>query len=374
MSRPVSVNGTPVVAVMKATYGSAEAQITEALRLLDYVPSRRQLLLKPNLFTSARWLPLGGIPRSAMTDVRFIEALLQVFQGYEIVIAEGGMATSDTDATLRKTGVIALARKYGAQVVNLDHSERVEVPWAYGKLKLPALLRTHEYINVPKLKTHILTGVSLGCKNQKGLLTPADKVRFHQKFNLNEAIRALADAVRPALTIVDGIVGMEGPGPTIGRPLQSRLIVAGRDLRAVDVACCDLMSMPLEQVPHLDRLRYRTAGRTIEEMRMRFELPSELVVANAHFHGTLGTCSRCLMSAHDGMAALWRSPYPLLRASWSVILHRTDVMVGPNNHALPDVHGRLVCYGDCTRELAEEHGLLWIPGCPPRVKEHLKLY
>ena len=98
------------------------------------------------------------------------------------------------------------------------------------------------------------------------------------------------------------------------------------------------------------------------------------VIANGHFHSTLGTCSRCLMSAHEGMAALWRSPLPLLRASWSVILHRTDVMVGPDHHALPDVHGRLVCYGDCTRELAEEHGLPWIPGCPPPVKEHLKLY
>jgi uncharacterized protein (DUF362 family) len=369
----VSAN-TPVVAVMKATYGSAEEQITRALRMLDYVPRRRQLLLKPNLFGPARWLPLGGIPRSAITDIRFIEALLQVFQGYEIVIAEGGMATSDTDATLRKTGVVALARKYGAQVVNLDRAERIEVPWAYGKLKLPALLRTHEYINVPKLKTHVLTGVSLGCKNQKGLLASPDKIGFHLKLNLHDAIRALADAVQPALTIVDGITAMDRGGPTVGRSRQANLIVAGRDLRAVDVACCDLMSVPLERVQHLDRVPYRTAGRTIEEVRLEFDVLSEVLVANAHFHGSAGACSRCVQSAHEGMAAFWRSPYHLLRGSWSVVLHRTDIIVGPGHHALPEVHGRLVCYGDCTRELAEEHGLLWIPGCPPSVKEHLRLY
>jgi uncharacterized protein (DUF362 family) len=370
----VSANESPVVAILKATYGSAEAQIREALRLLGYVPRRKQLLLKPNLVTSARWLPLGGVQRSAHTDVRFIEALLRVFDGYEIVIAEGGLATYDTDETLEKTGVAALARRYGAQVINLDHAERVEVPWAYGKLRLPALLQTHEYINVPKLKMHVLTGVSLGCKNQKGLLSSADKLRFHLEFNLHEAIRALTDAVQPALTIVDGIVGLEGPGPTIGRSRQAHLIVAGRDLHAVDVACCDLISMPLERVEHLDRVPYRTVGRAIEEMRVRFDAPTETVIANAHFHGSAGTCSRCLQSAHDGLAAFWRSPYHLLRGTWSVVLHRTDIMVGGGHHALPNPHGRVVCYGDCTRELAQEHGLLWIPGCPPSVKEHLRIY
>jgi uncharacterized protein (DUF362 family) len=83
-----------MVAILKATYGSAEEQIRAALRLLGYEPRRKQLLLKPNLLTSARWLPLGGVHRSAHTDVRFIEALLRVFDGYEIVIAEGAMATS----------------------------------------------------------------------------------------------------------------------------------------------------------------------------------------------------------------------------------------------------------------------------------------
>jgi uncharacterized protein (DUF362 family) len=319
-------------------------------------------------------LPLGGIPRSVTTDLRFLEALLQVFQGYEIVIAEGAMAPFDTGATLRKTGVVALARKYGAQVVNLDRAERVAVPWAYGTLRLPALLQTHEYINVPKLKTHLLTGVTVGCKNQKGLLSSADKIRFHHQFNLHEAIRALADAVQPDLTIVDGIVGLQGPGPTIGRPCRPHLIVAGRDMRAVDVACCDLISMPLERVAHLSRIPYYPVGHRVEDVRVRFDAPPETVIANAHFHGATGTCSRCLQSAHDGLAAFWRSPYHLLRGTWSCILHRTDVMVGRGHEGLPPVYGRLICYGDCTRRLAQEHGLPWIPGCPPSVQAHLAIY
>jgi uncharacterized protein (DUF362 family) len=364
----------PRVAVLPATYRTAEQQIREALRLLDYRPQQRKLLIKPNLVTIPHWLPVGGTPRSAITDPRFLEALLRVFDGYEIVIAEGALATYDTDKILARQGIHALARKYGAQVVNLDRAERLEVHWLYGTLRLPALLQTHEYINVPKLKTHLLTGVSLGCKNQKGLLLSADKTRFHRQLDLHAAIRALADVVQPALTLVDGITGMDGAGPTAGRTRRANVIVAGRDMRAVDVTCCDLISVPLARVRHLERVPYRTVGRTVNEMRMRFETPRQAAMVNLHIHPASSTCSRCLQSLHDGAAAFWRSPVRIVRGAWSCILHRTDLILGQDQKIPPEARGRIICYGQCTRALAERHGLPWVPGCPPSVDEHLKIY
>jgi uncharacterized protein (DUF362 family) len=362
------------VAVLSATYRTAEEQIRRALQLLEYRPQRNKILLKPNLVTIPRWLPLGGIPRSAITDVRFIEALLRVFDGYEITIADGALATTDTDEVLEKSGAAPLARAYGAQVVNLDRVERFEVPWAYGTLRLPTLLQTHEYINVPKLKTHVQTGVTLGCKNQKGLLTSADKIRFHRELDLHDGIRALADVIQPALTIVDGIMGLEGPGPTLGRSRCAHLIVAGRDVHAVDVACCDLISVPVERIQHLNRVPYCPVGRTVEEMRVRFDAPTETVIANVHVHMVQGTCSRCLQSMHDGLVAFWVSPYHILRGTWSCILNRTDVITGQDREIPSTAHGRLICYGDCTRRLAEKHDLQWLPGCPPSVSEFLEIF
>ena len=52
-------NGSTVV-VLEATYRTAQAQIEEALRLLDYRPQREKILLKPNVVTYPRWLPLGA--------------------------------------------------------------------------------------------------------------------------------------------------------------------------------------------------------------------------------------------------------------------------------------------------------------------------
>jgi len=169
------------VVILRASYRSAEEQIRQALRLLDYEPQRKKILIKPNVVAVPRWLPIGGAPRAIITDLRFIEALLRVFDGYQITIGEGAVATYDTDAILEKAGVKALARRYGARLVNLDQAERFELPWAYGTLRLPTLLQTHEYINAPKLKTHLSTGVTLACKNQKGLLSSADKIRFHRQ-------------------------------------------------------------------------------------------------------------------------------------------------------------------------------------------------
>jgi uncharacterized protein (DUF362 family) len=364
----------PVVAVVRSTYRTAEAHIAETLRLLDYHPHRRQILLKPNLLTMPRWLPLGGTSRASITDLRFIEALLRLFDGYEVTIAEGALAGRDTEQVLAQTGVIDLARRHGARVVNLDEAERVEVPWSYGTLRLPALLQTHEYINVPKLKTHVQAGVTIGCKNQKGLLTAATKVRFHRDPGIHRAIPALLDAVRPDLTIVDGIVGMDGSGPTDGRTRRPRLIVAGRDVMAVDVACCDLVSIPLDRVPHLSRVPYRVVGEDVDKIRIRFATPDVATIANVHIHAAASTCSRCLESMHDGAAALWRSPRHVARGTWHCILHRTDVIMGQDKEIPPTATGRIVCYGQCTRALAERHGLPHIPGCPPSPEDHLGLY
>jgi hypothetical protein len=184
----------------------------------------------------------------------------------------------------------------------------------------------------------------------------------------------LADVIQPALTIVDGVIGLDGPGPTLGRSRRSHLVVAGRDVRAVDVACCDLISLPLERVCHLDRVPYRAIGGTVEEMRLRFNAPTEMTIANVHVHVVSDACSRCLQSLHDGLAAFWLSPYHILRGTWSCVLNRTDVITGQDSEIPSAARGRLICYGDCTRRLAEKRDLQWIPGCPPSMGEFLEMF
>jgi uncharacterized protein (DUF362 family) len=197
------------VAIVRATLDSVERSMAHLLELIGYQPQRQVLFVKPNV-------PDSGPPGQGLyTDPAVVDAFLSLFPGRPAVIGEGCIVGRDADIALRKNGYAQVAERHAAELVDLEKAERFQVPWPHGNLKLPTYLQTHEYINIAKMKTHIQTGVTLGMKNQKGLLTGADKRRFH-RLDLNECIRDLAGVAHPALTIVDGIVGLEGDGPSAG--------------------------------------------------------------------------------------------------------------------------------------------------------------
>jgi hypothetical protein len=134
------------------------------------------------------------------------------------------------------------------------------------------------------------------------------------------------------------------------------------------------MSVGLERVAHVDRVAYETVGRSVEAMRVRFAAPTTIQVANVTIHAPPSGCSRCLLSLQEGAATVWRSPRYVLRGLWHCVLQRTDVVIGAAEAVPAAARGRVVCYGDCTRALAEREGLRFVPGCPPGVEGHLRLY
>jgi len=191
------------VGIVRATLDSVDSSMAELMHLIGYEPQREAFFVKPNVPDSA---PPG---QGLYTDPAVVDAFLKLFPGRSVVIGEGCVVSRDANIALRKNGYALVAERHNATLVNLDQAERFEVTWPHGQLNLPAYLYTHEYINIAKMKTHVQTGVTLGIKNQKGLLTPADKRRFHRQ-GLDECIRALAEVIQPTLTIVDGIVALEG--------------------------------------------------------------------------------------------------------------------------------------------------------------------
>jgi len=152
---------------------NAPARIAEALAIIGYQPQKDVIFIKPNV-------PDYGPPNQGLyTDPRVVEGLLQALAGRPVVIGEGGIVGRDTMRAFQRTGYAELARRYGAELVDLNEVERVEVAWEFGTLKLPALLRTHEYINVAKMKTHVQTGVTLGFAGRQARLSPPWPRRLH---------------------------------------------------------------------------------------------------------------------------------------------------------------------------------------------------
>ncbi len=134
--------------------------------------NKKTALLKPNIVIPAK-------PKSAIiTHPAVVEAVVGVLEekGFEdIVIGEGAGLGADERIIFDVAGYKKL-EKDGVRLVNLNKSERVEINWKYGTLKIPKMVKEADlYVNMPKMKTHGQTIVTLAMKNQKGILSNAEK-------------------------------------------------------------------------------------------------------------------------------------------------------------------------------------------------------
>lgn len=207
----------------------------------------RRVLLKPNLMR-------GTTPEACnCTHPAFLGAVVRWFRDrdVEIVVGDSSGLVGFTDRVLDASGIRSAAAAAGAAVVNLDAGPFRRLvsdgnpPLVF--LVPESLFSVDAVVQVPKLKTHSLLGMTLALKNLVGVLPGATKPALHlarpgpREFaravlDLHDAL--LRDGVRLAGAIVDGIWALGGRGPGVGpRPAALGLVAAGRDLAAVDTAC-----------------------------------------------------------------------------------------------------------------------------------------
>jgi len=109
-------------------------------------------------------------------------------------------------------------------------------------------------INLPKSKTHAQMLLTLGVKNLFGCIPGPRKPLWHLKAGDNRKLFAqilfdIYQIIQPSLTILDGIVGMEGNGPNSGRPIPIGLILASGDSLNLDQIVCDLLGISRKSLP-----------------------------------------------------------------------------------------------------------------------------
>jgi len=234
-----------------------EAAVRRAVDLLggmsSFVQPGQRVLLKPNL---VRAVPPERAVSTHPTIVAAV-ARLVVEAGASPIIVEspgGPYSRGVLRASYRKTEMTWAAEVGGAELnYNVD-TVQVSHPEAniLHRLDLVApLLEADAVINLAKLKTHNLTTLTLAVKNLFGLVPGALKIGYHAKLQQAERfVQGLIDIciyVKPVLNLVDGIVAMEGNGPSGGDPRQLGAIVAGGDTFAVDVVSTALVGFdPLE--------------------------------------------------------------------------------------------------------------------------------
>ncbi len=249
------------------------ARVEQALRaalaplggMARFVRAGQRVLLKPNL--------LIAVPpeRAVTTHPAVVEALVRLVQqaGGRPLIAESATAALPyTPAGLRRlyrvTGMAAVAERTGAEL-NLD-TAAVDLPCPPGcrmhrfEVMRP-LAEADVVISLPKLKTHALTTFTGATKNLFGTIPGVRKAAYHVALSrLDDFADMLLDVTllaRPALVVMDAVVGMDGDGPSAGAAFPIGLLLAGTSSVALDVAATQVVGIPPLDVPMLRRAAER---------------------------------------------------------------------------------------------------------------------
>lgn len=131
---------------------------------------------------------------------------------------------------------------------------------------LKDILDADVYISLPKMKTHGLTMISGGVKNNYGLLAGAQKSWYHYHSEDPEVFaRILIEVYRlrpPDLTIMDAVLAMEGYGPCSPETRRVNKILAATDAVALDSVEAHLQGFSVDEVPHLRLARKMGLGQT----------------------------------------------------------------------------------------------------------------
>ncbi len=239
------------VAIVKAKK-DIQSAINQGLDLIGgfEVKNGEKIVMKPNL--ADRSPPEAG----ATTDVRIVKALVDYILGKakcSISIVEADSPWRNCRGLFGKLGYRNLENTPSVRLANLSSEETTTTHFQgkfFKEFQVPKTLSNYDlFITVAKLKTSIMQRMSGAYKNQFGCLAEKERRPFHPF--LNEALFDLNTLFKPDLCVVDGIVGMEGCGPTDGTPKPVGVILLGKDPVAVDAVSCHIMDIDPFKVPHL---------------------------------------------------------------------------------------------------------------------------
>ena len=255
----------PVIVVPCSDYEQDHVaeSVSHALDLLGgmdrFVQPGQHVLIKVNLLSAS------APERAITTHPAVVEAVVRAVQaagGTAQIGDSPGSSVRFNEKSLLSlyhvTGMSEVAARTGAQLM-LD-TRSAEVSFPEGKLLkrievIQAAIDADVIISIPKLKNHILTAFTGATKNMFGIVPGTRKALLHATpRSLSNFVDALLDILQwssPALTIMDGVVGMEGNGPSAGQPKAVGVILASRDGVALDAIAAEIVGLPLESIPLL---------------------------------------------------------------------------------------------------------------------------
>jgi uncharacterized protein (DUF362 family) len=395
----------PIVAIVR--FEKPLESVRSAVDLshgLDHLPSKANVFIKPNIvfWTRTTLFPKWGV----VTTSRVVEDMVILLKERgidEITIVEGTVTYDPKDRetaahAFESLGYNVLKRRYGIKTLNI-----FERPFKRIDLGADVVLNFNEdilqsdfVVNLPVLKTHAQTVVSLGIKNLKGLIDVNSRRKCHSPHpekNLHYMVARLANKLPPSFTLLDGIYTTER-GPFFeGRLRRSNILIASSDIFSVDKVGAKVLGYDPSEVPHLvhaaqdfgrpiDLSDVEVVGEKIDSVVSRHEyafpytedgnLPKpleKLGVKGLYYpkydHTICTYCSGFTTVILMAIASAWRGE------PWNEI----EILTGKIMKPSPGKK-KTILIGKCMVQANKDHAdineMIAVKGCPPDLKEAMK--
>jgi len=352
-----------------------------------------RVLIKPNNCFRHKIMPPYGMVTTSWIVDGVIQLLLE-HGCHDISIGEGAIIgifdelAPYTKQGFKGTGIDKIAEKYGIKLIDFNQGPSHDVDLRGIKVQVSrAALDTDFLINIPVLKTHFQTKVSLGFKNLKGCLSQDSKKRFHMSKRLDTLICLLNEAIKSDLVIIDGIYMLEkGPETLVGVAHRKDLIIASPDVFECDVVGATILGVDPAQVDYLREFAQRH-GRSFdisaiqikgedteslkEQLEWRFEpdkellTPAKITGLSAPYPGQT-LCSGCGATLALALSIFGKD-------NPGMDFGGAEIYYGLELKAERDAQ-KVFLYGDCAiRSNKDLRNVIKIEGCPPPLTKTLLL-
>ena len=233
-----------------------------------YVQPGNKVLLKINLIGPK------SSDSAAVTHSEFVRALTKILIERDCTVwigdSSGGAIAgiAPTAQSFKVAGYEEVANDEGAIIKNFDREGVVEVE-PKGKFKekmylAKPLFDADVVINLPKLKTHSATIYTGAVKNVFGCIPGLRKALYHKmapdKEDFGEILADIHEGAKFTLHIMDGIISMQGEGPTAGTVYNANKILISTDPLALDTVAVNMLGMNIDDIPVLSAAKKRNLG------------------------------------------------------------------------------------------------------------------
>jgi len=367
-----------VVSLVSAANRSIDSAVREAVALAggldNLIDSSTSVLVKPNLW-NARRSGSGSITDTAVTEA--VTRLVLEHGARSVVIGDGAGAGYDgkshsTEEAFDKAGLRDVATRLGVALRNLntDEFDEVEIPGARVMDRVciaRTALESDVIIDVPVLKSHIRTHVTLSLKNMKGVIAGAEKRKTH-RLGLDSAIVDLNSVVGPQFVVLDATMGMQGLWTDPDDCVEMGLVAAGSHALSVDVVGASLMRIEPASVLHL---RYQAERENVPASLEGIHLVGESIEPHSKpfktgFHvfserfpqvtilSGESACTGCTSELVTALTYLDKGGYTHEMTDLCVVVGEVETV---------EARPKLAVLGKC----GSRHAALGVhvPGCPP---------